>query len=88
MDLTDLADLARQSWRADAACNGSGFEFVDVTEPTGRHLITTFCHACRVVGRCREFGDATAPHAWPSVYGARWYDKREPVDGWPEDGAA
>jgi hypothetical protein len=86
--LGDLADIARQTWREDAACLASGVEFVDVTEPTGRRLITLFCHACPVVRECREYGDASAPHAWPSVYGARWYDKREPRDGWPEDGAA
>jgi hypothetical protein len=86
--LSDLADVARQTWREDAACHSAGVEFVDVKEPAGRHLITTFCLACSVIRECREFGDSAAPHAWASVYGGRWYDQREPRDGWPEDGAA
>ena len=75
-----LGDVALEG----AACAGTGVEFVDVTETHAAHVIRSHCFHCPVVGRCRETGDALAPHAVASIYGARFYSAREPVDGWPE----
>jgi hypothetical protein len=80
--LSDLAALARQTWREDAACAGAPFEFVDPDPSTVDDLIRTYCHACPAVGSCRRQGDAEAPHPYPVVMGARFYAKGEPVDGW------
>jgi hypothetical protein len=71
-----------------AACAGTAASFVDVTTDEADELRRAFCWHCIVVGRCREVGDHLAPHAWPSLYGARLYATGEPAEGWPEDGAA
>jgi hypothetical protein len=68
-----------------AACAGAfagGAEFVDPDPGDVELLIRAYCHRCVVVGRCREYGDSLAPHKVPSIYGARFYGKAEPLDGW------
>jgi hypothetical protein len=74
----DVADVARQSWRQDAACVGSLDEFVDVTADHAEQLVRGYCYRCTVVARCREVGDALAPHAYGTVYGGRFYAARAP----------
>ena len=80
--LDDLADLARQTWRGDAACAGATVEFVDPSPGDVPELLRTYCWRCVVVGHCREQADRDAPHKWPVVLGARFYAKGEPADGW------
>lgn len=80
--LEGLADLARQAWREDAACDvRDGREWVD-PEPADVDDLLRICRHCPVVAPCREQGDAEAPHRHPVVQGARFYGKGEPRDGW------
>lgn len=76
-NLADVADVIRQPWVEDAHCGGSGVEFVDIPADVAESLVWRYCHACVVVGHCRELGDTFAPHRYRSVYGARVYEVGE-----------
>ena len=81
---SSAADLAAALLGIDlegAACAGASVEFVDPSPMDVDVLIRDYCHRCPVAGRCREFGDSLAPFKHGVIYGARWYQASEPVDG-------
>jgi hypothetical protein len=71
-----------------ALCGGSGKEFVDIDAHQADVLRRAYCWHCEVIGRCRAVGDALSPHAAASLYGGRFYEAHEPVDGWPDEVAS
>jgi hypothetical protein len=76
--LDDLVGVLRalRDWPDDAACYAAPVEAVDITPDEAEAYIWRYCHHCPVVGRCRELGDAGAPYAWRSVYGAAVFEPR------------
>jgi hypothetical protein len=67
---------ALDEWPARGACADSAVEFVDVNEDEARDLVRTYCLTCPTARECHDLGADLAPHAFPSVYGGRYFDKR------------
>ena len=56
-----------------AAAEGALLYALDVqTDDLARRL----CYRCKVIGPCRDLGEALAPHRHGSLYGARYWAPR------------
>ncbi|MCA0332273.1 MAG: hypothetical protein LCI03_20605 [Actinobacteria bacterium] len=79
--LDGVREAMLQPWREDAACadarmpDGTAAGFIDIGAEQAEYVIRRFCHQCQVVGPCSAEGARLAPHAWPTVYGARLWPK-------------